>query len=300
MSRELPPLNALRAFEVAARLQSMSLAADELHVTHGAVSRQIRALETQLGVALFGKDGRGVKLTVAGIRLRDSTFEAFERLRDVCAELKQQSSDAPFVLGCPGSLLARWFIPRLDRLNRELPHLRLQLSSSEGDLDPRRPGLDATLLFAEPPWPADMQVYELAIEAIGPVLSPRYAGAPALLDSPPQALLNEMLLHTSSRPQAWPAWAERNALAPSELKLGQGFEHLYYLLEAAVAGLGVAIAPQQLVAADLAAGRLIAPWGFAQTAARLALWVPARALDPRAAQLAEWLRREQNQALASA
>jgi DNA-binding transcriptional LysR family regulator len=294
MSRELPSLNALRAFEVAARLQSISLAADELHVTHGAVSRQIRALEAQLGVALFAKDGRGVKLTAAGVRLRDGTFEAFERLRDLCAELKRQSSDAPFVLGCPGSLLARWFIPRLDRLNRELPQLRLQLSSSEGDLDPRRPGLDATLLFAEPPWPADMRVYELAIEAIGPVLSPRYAGAAALLGTPPQALLNEALLHTSSRPQAWPAWAERNGLAPTELQLGQGFEHLYYLLEAAVAGLGVAIAPQQLVAADLAAGRLIAPWGFAQTRARLALWVPARALDPRAAQLAEWLRREQS------
>lgn len=293
MRRELPPLNALRAFEVAARLQSMSLAADELHVTHGAVSRQVRALETQLGVALFVKDGRGVKLTAAGIRLRDSTVEAFERLRDVCAELKHQSSDAPFVLGCPGSLLARWFIPRLDRLHRELPELRLQLSSSEGDLDPRRPGLDATLLFAEPPWPADMQVYELAVEAIGPVLSPRYAHAAQLLQAPAAALLNEALLHTSSRPQAWPAWAERNGLAATELLLGQGFEHLYYLLEAAVAGLGVAIAPQQLVAADLAAGRLIAPWGFAQTSARLALWVPGRSVDPRAARLAQWLSREQ-------
>ncbi len=297
MSRELPPLNALRAFEVAARLQSISLAADELHVTHGAVSRQIRALETQLGVVLFVKDGRGVKLSAAGVRLRDVAFDSFERLRDVCVELKRQGSDAPFVLGCPGSLLARWFIPRLDRLNRELPQLRLQLSSSEGDLDPRRPGLDATLLFAEPPWPADMQVYELAIEAIGPVLSPRYARASELLQAPAAALLSEALLHTSSRPQAWPAWALRNGLAPTELNFGQGFEHLYYLLEAAVAGLGVAIAPQQLVAADLAAGRLIAPWGFAHTTARLALWVPARAVDPRAVQLAEWLRREQSQAL---
>jgi DNA-binding transcriptional LysR family regulator len=137
-----------------------------------------------------------------------------------------------------------------------------------------------------------MQVYELAIEAIGPVLSPRYAGAAALLGSAPQALLGEALLHTSSRPQAWPTWAAQQGLAATELTLGQGFEHLYYLLEAAVAGLGVAIAPQQLVAADLAAGRLIAPWGFVETAARLVLWVPARALDPRAAQLAQWLRGE--------
>ena len=131
------------------------------------------------------------------------------------------------------------------------------------------------------------------VERIGPVLSPRHVRADQLQHAAPAALLAEPLLHTSSRPQAWPAWAERNGLAPQALTLGQGFEHLYYLLEAAAAGLGVAIAPQQLVADDLAAGRLIAPWGFAQTRAKLALWVPLRTRDPRAAKLAEWLRAEQ-------
>lgn len=290
MSRDLPPLNALRAFEAAARLQSISRAGAELHVTHGAISRQIRALEEQLGVSLFDKDGRGVKLTGAGMRLRDAASDAFERLRGACAELKRHQADAPFVLGCPGSLLARWFIPRLDRLNRALPELRLQLSSSEGDLDPRRPGVDATLLFAEKPWPADMQVFELAAECIGPVLGPRYVRSAELSGAAPDALLSEALLHTASRPQAWPNWAAANGLPPTALRYGQGFEHLYYLLEAAVAGLGVAIAPQQLVADDLAAGRLIAPWGFVETPARLALWVPARHNDPRAERLAEWLR----------
>lgn len=175
MSRDLPSLNALRAFEAAARLHSISLAAEELHVTHGAVSRQVRLLEDDLGVALFGKDGRGVKLTDSGVRLRDACGDAFERLRGVCAELRRQTAEAPFVLGVPGSLLARWFIPRLDQLNRALPDLRLQLSTSEGEFDPRRPGLDAMLWFAEPPWPADMQVFELAPERMGPVVSPRLA-----------------------------------------------------------------------------------------------------------------------------
>ncbi|MBU1281824.1 MAG: LysR family transcriptional regulator [Gammaproteobacteria bacterium] len=292
MSHDLPPLNALRAFEAAARLNSISQAADELHVTHGAVSRQVRLLEEHLGVALFSKEGRGLKLTDAGIRLRDVSAEMFGRLRSTCAELQQGQADAPFVLACPGSLLARWFIPRLDRLNRELPELRLQLSASEGELDPRRSGVDATLWFAEPPWPADMQVFELAAECIGPVLSPRYAHFAALHQAPAAALLGEPLLHTSSRPQAWPSWAASNALDATTLKLGQGFEHLYYLLEAAAAGLGVAIAPQQLVADDLAAGRLVAPWGFVETSARLALWVPARRLDKRAQLLADWLRNE--------
>ena len=293
MSQGLPPLNALRAFEAAARLNSISQAAEELHVTHGAVSRQVRALEEHLGVALFSKDGRGLKLTDSGIRLRDVSADVFARLRATCAELQQGQADAPFVLACPGSLLARWFIPRLDRLNRELPELRLQLSASEGELDPRRAGVDATLWFAEPPWPADMQVFELASERIGPVLSPRYSRFAALHQAPAAALLNEPLLHTSSRPQAWPSWADSNGLDAATLKLGQGFEHLYYLLDAAAAGLGVAIAPQQLVTDDLAAGRLVAPWGFVETSASLALWVPIRSRDGRAEQLAQWLRKEQ-------
>ncbi|QJI18502.1 MULTISPECIES: LysR family transcriptional regulator [unclassified Pseudomonas] len=292
MSRDLPPLNALRAFEATARLNSVSQAAEQLHVTHGAVSRQLKVLEEHLGVSLFVKDGRGIKLTDSGVRLRDASFEAFERLRDVCGELTQSSADAPFVLGCSGSLLARWFIPRLGRLNADLPDLRLHLSAGEGDLDPRRPGLDALLLFAEPPWPADMQVYELASERIGPVMSPHFAHYQALRQASAQALLDEALLHTTSRPQAWPNWAQHHGIDAGALKYGQGFEHLYYLLEAAVAGLGVAIAPQPLVAEDVRAGRLVAPWGFSQTPAQLALWLPKRAADGRARQLAQWLKAE--------
>ncbi|WP_434708848.1 LysR family transcriptional regulator [Pseudomonas sp. R1-1] len=295
MSQDLPPLNALRAFEATARLNSVSQAAEQLHVTHGAVSRQLKVLEEHLGVSLFVKDGRGLKLTDAGLRLRDASGEAFDRLRSACAELSQNSADAPFVLGCSGSLLARWFIPRLGRLNADLPDLRLHLSAGEGDLDPRRPGLDALLLFAEPPWPADMQVYELAAERIGPVMSPLFAGYQALQTAPAQALLEEPLLHTTSRPQAWPSWAQQNDLDAKALKLGQGFEHLYYLLEAAVAGLGVAIAPEPLVTEDLKAGRLVAPWGFCETPAQLALWLPKRAADGRARQLAQWLKNELRQ-----
>jgi len=292
MAQDLPPLNALRAFEAAARLNSVSQAAEALHVTHGAVSRQIKVLEEHLGVALFVKDGRGIKLTDAGTRLREASGEAFDKLRSVCAELSRDVSEAPFVLGCSGSLLARWFIPRLGRLKADLPELRLHLSAGEGDLDPRRPGLDALLVYAQPPWPADMQVHVLAEERIGPVLSPHYAGFERLRDAPASALLDEAVLHTTSRPQAWPTWGEEQGLDPAALKYGQAFEHLYYLLEAAVAGLGVAIAPQPLVADDLRAGRLSAPWGFSATPAALALWVPRRAADGRAEQLAQWLRRE--------
>ena len=207
MPRDLPSLNALRSFEAAARLESVSRAADELNVTHGAVSRQLRSLEDELGVALFEKAGRGLKLTGSGRLLRDSCEQAFGDLRNACIAVRQAQAQAPFLLACPGSLLARWFIPRLDRLNRELPELNLHLSASEAELDPRRPGVTATFLFAAPPWPTDLAAYPLIAERIGPVFSPRLASAQRLQRNPADALLGEPLLHTASRPTAWLDWA---------------------------------------------------------------------------------------------
>ena len=291
MSRKLPSLNALHAFEAAARLESVTRAARELHVTHGAVSRQIKALEAELGKALFAREGRGLVLTPAGVRLRDATGTAFQQLEESWSDLRRTRAPSALVLGCPGSVLARWVIPRLPRLSRELPDLKLHLVVHEGDFDARLGGLDAALLLAEPPFPEGWQVHELAVERIGPVVSPRYAGFDSLRDQSPPALLGEALLHTSSRPQAWPAWAASNGLDPDGLTLGAGFEHLYYLLEAAVAGLGVAIAPQPLVSEDIDSGRLTAPWGFVEAPGRWVLCCRRNEeADARVALLAEWLR----------
>lgn len=291
-ARALPPLNALRAFEASARLGSLSRAAVELHVTHGAVSRQIKLLEDDLGLTLFTRAGRGLRLTRAGEQLQEAAGAAFARIQGAVAELHRGNAPAALVLGCPGSVLARWMIPRLDRLARDLPQLTLHLSAQESGFDPLLPGMDAALLLGQRPWPVDWQVHELAGERIGPVVSPRYAGLASLQRGPPAALLDEPLLHTASRPQAWPDWALRHGLDPASLRYGTGFDHLYYLLEAAVAGMGVAIAPQQLVSADLAAGRLLAPWGFAGTDGVWALCAPKRANDPRIGLLAGWLQRE--------
>jgi DNA-binding transcriptional LysR family regulator len=109
------------------------------------------------------------------------------------------------------------------------------------------------------------------------------------------ALCDEALLHTSSRPQAWPTWAQASGLPASSLHYGQGFTRLFYLLEAAVAGLGVAIAPAQLVQDDLDAGRLLAPWGFRQTDASWILATPRRRSDGRIDTLAAWLHKELEQ-----
>jgi DNA-binding transcriptional LysR family regulator len=135
-------------------------------------------------------------------------------------------------------------------------------------------------------------VHELAPERIGPVLSPRYPGAERLRGQPASALCEEPLLHTASRPQAWPEWANAMGLPSESLQQAQALPHLYFLLEAATAGLGVAIAPQPLVADDLASGRLLAPWGFRETSARWVLASSRRTDDGRIEALAAWLRTE--------
>ncbi|NLW96821.1 MAG: LysR family transcriptional regulator [Xanthomonadaceae bacterium] len=285
----LPSLNALRAFEAAARRGNLSRAADELHVTHGAVSRQVRLLEEELGVALFHRDGRRLRLTAAGRRLAEAAGSAFAGIQATVRALRRAGEPGTRVIGCPGSLLARWMIPRLERLRAELPGLQLHLSPHEGDFAPALPGLDAALLIGAPPWPPQWRVHVLAPERVGPVVDPRHPAAARLAGRPPSALLQEDLLHTASRPQAWPGWARRQGLDPVALRLGTGFEHLYYLLEAALAGLGVAIAPQPLVAAEVAAGRLLAPWGFVDTGAQWCLCTRAGD-DPELERLADWLR----------
>lgn len=285
----LPPLNALRSFEAAARLGGVGRAADALHVTHGAISRQLRRLEEYLGVALFQREGRGLRLTRAGTDLQAACEGAFEQIREAVVALKRQQRPEALVLGCSGSILARWMIPRLQALQSALPQLPLHWSAQDGSFTSEQQGLDAVLLLAQPPWPRGWQVRELAPERVGVVISPHHPAGARLRHQPPAALLAEPLLHTTSRPQAWPAWALSHGLDPAQLQLGSGFEHLYYLLEAAVAGLGVAIAPEPLVADDLAAGRLLAPWGFGATGGFWVLATPEGAADPRVDALAGWL-----------
>ncbi|QPL47077.1 LysR family transcriptional regulator [Halomonas sp. A40-4] len=298
MHNSLPPLSALRAFEATARLGSVTAAAEELSVTHGAVSRQLRSLDDHFGVALFTKAGRGIALTPHGEKLQSGLSDAFAQLRDSCAALKRDVEDAPFTLACPGSLLARWLIPRLDRLHRDLPDLKLKVVVSESEHPEKQTDASATLAFSEPPWPAEVDVVELIPEQICAVASPPLA---AQCDpANPATLFDNTLLYTASRPQAWPHWASAHGLEQSQLEAalhqGQGFEHLYYLMEAAVAGLGVAIAPTLLVEDDLKSGRLVAPWGSIETPARLCLWLPAQAdllTHPRRSEpLAEWLKGE--------
>lgn len=298
---DLPSLNALRAFDAVASEQSVSRGAQRLHVTHGAVSRQIRQLEAQLGIALFERAGRGLVLTAAGHRLAVATRQHFSGLARTCRELSRADGRAPLVLSCPGSFLARWFIPRMAELQRALPALELHLTASD-DSSVLRPGVDAVLRFQSPPLECgdDEQLHILGPERIGPVMRPgqwpELESATSLSPDPLAAQLDKLpLLHTSSRPDAWADWARHQGLElanPHPAAEQLNFEHLSYLLEASLVGLGIGIAPDYLVEEDLRSGRLVAPWGFVTTEAHLTLVIPGDRGAPRhpaTAELVAWL-----------
>lgn len=285
----LPSLNALRAFDYAAKYESVTQAADALHVTHGAVSRQLKQLETQLGVALFNRQGRQLTLTPAGEQLHASTQTAFAELEKGCATIQHSERERPFVLKCPGSFLARWFIPRLSQLERDCPQLDLHLSASDTAAWPLNPGVDAWLCYARPPWPDDAEVVALMAERIGPVMRAELAQQVDIDD--PASVQSQVLLHTASRSQAWQEWFRWQGIA-AEPPVGQQFEHLNYMLEAAMVGLGVAIAPETLVRDDIANGRLVAPWGFVETDAQLTLWFASGGMRPSGEDLLHWLKQQ--------
>lgn len=266
---QLPSLNALKAFVAVAAQGSISLAAEQLHVTHGAVSRQVKLLENELGMALLDKCGRGVKLTDAGQQLYHGCQPAFQAIADSCRQLKQQQHDKPLVLACSGSILARWLIPRLQSLQQALPDLPLQLVTSAGDDNPQQQA-DLSLVFVDNPQTSAWLI-ALEQERIGPILAPQLAQQLNLHSV--QQLASQVLLHTRSRPQAWPDWAQRNGLSAQVLNMGQGFPHLSHLLEAVSAGLGIGIAPEQLIRADLQHNRLLAPLGFVSTSSWLCVQI---------------------------
>nr|WP_314259952.1 LysR substrate-binding domain-containing protein [uncultured Devosia sp.] len=252
--RRLPSLNALRAFEAAGRHGRMTLAADELHVTHSAISRQVQHLESLLGVALFAGPKNRMHLTEAGTSLLAGLSIAFDQM-DAAVRSVADTAEGPLDISCPGTFTMRWLIPRLYRFSDSYPDIEIRLSASSQKVDFQRDAFDVAIRAAQPPWPDHCDVIKLFPERIGPVLSPklhdRYGGA----------LERLTLLHTSSRRDAWQTWARRaDASLPGDL--GVEYEHFYFMIEAALSGLGICIAPWPMVADDIASGRLIAPSGF--------------------------------------
>lgn len=260
------PLTALRAFEAFARLGKMSLAADELCVTHGAVSRQVRGLEAICGAKLTQGPRNALKLTDVGERMARSLGRTFDELEQSFREVRA-AADRELHVSCVGTLAMKWLIPRLSGFHASHPELSIRVTEAYGPVDFTREPFDAAIRLTESVTGGDLVATPFLDNYHGPVVAPELA--PDGLD-----LARTPRLHTRPHRQAWAEWSDHAGVPVPEALENREYEHLFYMLEAAVAGLGVGLSPWIYVANDIAAGRLAAPFGFMPTPARFHLILP--------------------------
>lgn len=248
---KLPPLNTLRFFDVAAQTESFVRAAEHLHVTHGAVSRQVRLLEQSLGVELFERRNRALFLTAAGRALHSTTQAIFEQVEDTVKRLQRPVQDNALVLSCEPTIAMRWLIPRLPDFHAAHPDIQLQLVAAGGAVDFARSGIDLALRRDDFHWDRLLHSVKICDEWMGPVCR---AGSQ-------EAAQNPRLLHSRTRPMAWSDWHHlRGERVPH--RAGSNYEHFYLSIQAASAGLGLAMASALMVSDELFSGQLQAPAGF--------------------------------------
>jgi DNA-binding transcriptional LysR family regulator len=286
-------LNALRVFEAAARRQSFMRAADELHVTPGAISRQIRVLEDQLGVALFERHSRAVFLTDAGRALLVATSQALALVEHAVERIQREKAKNVLVLSCEPTIAMKWLIPRLSSFHAEHPDVLLHLMTAGGPIDFAQTGVDVALRRNDFRWDIGLHAEHVCDEYVGPICSPDAARRG-------DDLKEAARLSTKSRPDAWSRWYETSGRQwlPAREAL---YEHFYLSIKAAAANLGVALASALMVDQDIAEGRLTAPFGFTRDGSAYYLLAPARLRDdPRINKLLWWLRGELAQTLTGA
>ena len=292
MKRLLPPLNALRAFEAAGRLGSFKDAAAELHVTHGAVSQHVRLLETWLGAPLFERHNRRVVLTAAARRYLDDMTPLFDQLARTTA---RYGSFAPvsrtLSVNAPATFTLRWLVPRLAAFHAEHPEFDVDVATSNDSVESLNDTHDVVIRGGPDTFYGYTMRPFLSEERL-PVCSP------ALLQRVPLQTLDDLrghtLLHTSSLPRLWPDWmakAQIPGLRPASVLT---FDHFYLTLQAAIDGVGIAMGPTALVAGDLAAGRLVAPFTGPRLPSRsYCTYVPdGKSADDLVVLFRSWLERE--------
>jgi LysR family transcriptional regulator, glycine cleavage system transcriptional activator len=263
--RKLPPLNALRAFEAAARHLSFALAARELHVTPAAVSHQIKGLEDNLGVELFLRRNRGLELTVAARACLPRLTEGFDRIAEAVERLRAEGEPGSLSVSAAPSFATKWLAPRLYRFAAAHPELDVRINASTrlvdlGRDDPAAAGEQSTLdesvvgiRFGSGSYPG-YRVDKLFAVSVTPVCSPK------LRLTRPEDLHRQVLIHDNICP--WDAWLEAAGVHGVDTARGMRFNHSALALEAAADGLGVALGIPALAATDIAAGRLERPLGL--------------------------------------
>ena len=271
----LPPLNALRAFEAAARHGSFATAARELHVTPAAVSHQIKGLEENLGLRLFRRLKRGLELTRAGQAFLPKLREGFERLGEAVGELRSLNEPGTLAVSAATSFATRWLAPRLHRFVAAHPDLDVRITASTRLVDPGKsdsgPGdaqagspvedADIVVRFGTGDYPG-FRVDKLLAVSVTPLCSPRLnAGEHPIrsaADLRHHVLIGDNVSFDDGRP-LWDAWFEAAGMAGVDTSPGLRFNQAMLALEAAAEGMGVVLGMPVLAGSDLASGRLIAP-----------------------------------------
>lgn len=270
----MPSLIALRSFEAAARHENFSRAATELHLTHGAVSRAVRLLEEELGVLLFERRNRRVFLTDAGHKLASAVGEGLDVMQQAVDALRAGVRQRQrWVLSCEPTLLMRWLLPRWPAFQAQYAETEICLAAGGGPFS-FAGGLDLAIRRDDFNWPESYYAAPLFAEKVGPVCRPDKVSRWFTTNASGSFLMpGTECLHTRTRPDAWQTWS-RAAGHPVASPGGQRFDHFYFSLQAAVAGLGVAIGSWYQVCDDLENGVLSAPLGFAEDGSRYYLLSP--------------------------
>lgn len=251
MARKLPPLNSLKSFEAAARYQSFTKAAEELCVTPGAISRQIKTLEEYVKAPLFERMATHALLTKEGEQYWAAVREAFDKLEQATETIFPKHGVADILhINILPSLSSRWLIHLLEDFKRHYPAIQVQITTGDGAIDFDKTGADIAIRVARQPVWKQLYAAKLMEEELVPVYSPALAA-----QSLPITQYN-LLLH-SSRPDMWREYFTAISQPQWEVKHSLGFEHFFMLVEAVKDGLGVALIPRFLIEKELAEGSLV-------------------------------------------
>jgi LysR family glycine cleavage system transcriptional activator len=260
MSRRLPPLNAVRAFEAAARCGNFTRAAQELFVTQGAVSRHIGTLEDWLKVRLFDRGRHGIQLTPQGQAYYASVRAGLEQIEQGTRQIQRSPDEKRLRLKLPPTFAIRWLMPRLARFHALHPDIDVQITTSHQRVDFDREDVDVSIRSeaVAPQGPAYRRLFG---ETLLPVCAPGLlAKGPPL--RVPSDLSKHVLLCSMNRPNDWPAWLAAAGARGVDGNGGLKFENAALAYQAAADQLGVIVALLPFVRDDLAAGRLVEPFGL--------------------------------------
>ncbi|MFY0610601.1 MAG: LysR family transcriptional regulator [Hyphomicrobiaceae bacterium] len=262
--RRLPALNALRAFEAAARHSSFKVAADELSVTPAAISQQIRSLEAELEVALFRREPRSVVVTAEGRRLQTGLAEAFTKMHAAVEDVRTPDHET-LIITCSAPLLNKWLVPILSRFADKYPDITIQIDAKFEMANMEASAPNVAIRFGNPPDPG-LYSEEIFDETLVPLASPELIERLKL--ETPEDIRRAPLIHDDSLIErfadapTWSDWFEQVGINPSQANRGVHFgSYGDQAVDAAIGGVGVLLGRSLLACNDLQAGRLVSPFG---------------------------------------